>query len=612
MAALLDLRMPGVYTQEIATLPPTVGVIPSAVPVFIGYTEKADKKGESLMNLPTRIKSMKEYEEWFGGPPKTKITVDIDDSVSNPKRPEVRIVKPVTLDYKMYHSMLFYYANGGGPCFVISIGTYKDKPDDKKMSDALTPLIKSKDVTIIVYPDGTSLDETKYKAVIEASLLHCVKMKNRVTVIDLHDSNGEDLDKIETGFQTNMPSDIEIKKYGMAYYPYLETVFSLAYNKEEVTVNKHIQSLEADVIAELSKQVTAFKTAFTNNTAAGKVVADWQQVFDSNKDLKDIQTDLDAFKLANNSATNDDLKNHALDYAKQKGIIIPVLVKTELDKPNPDPIKIIKDAIDNGKTELDKAEAAKQTTETKYKDAVKEVQKGFTKKVNNKDVTFFDYTGLSMSELESINNLLYGKIKDAISSFPVTLPPCGAVAGIYVRTDATQGVWKAPANVSVFGTIKPALDIDDDLHASLNAPSSGKAINVIRAYPGRGILVYGGRTLAGNDLEWRYVNVRRTFCFIEDSIARAMQDFVFEPNNQQTWIKVRAMIKSFLNRLWKAGGLYGNTPEDAYEVIVGEPESMSVEDVLSGIMRIFIKVAVARPAEFIVLQYEHKFELSEA
>ena len=209
-------------------------------------------------------------------------------------------------------------------------------------------------------------------------------------------------------------------------------------------------------------------------------------------------------------------------------------------------------------------------------------------------------------------NLVASKIRDAIANAPVLLPPCGAVAGIYVRTDATRGVWKAPANVSVFGAIKPALEIDDTFHAELNAPPSGKSVNVIRSYPGRGILVYGARTLDGNSLEWRYVNVRRTFCFIEHSVANAMQDFVFEPNNEQTWIKVTSMIRSFLNRLWKAGGLFGSTPEDAYEVLCSVPVTMSVEEMLSGIMRIFIKVAVARPAEFIVLQYEHKFELPQS
>src|SRR4051794_13153410 len=107
MAALLDLRMPGVYTQEIPTLPPTVGVIQSAVPVFIGYTEKAMKKGDDFTMKPTRVKSMKEFEDWFGGPPAVDIKVDVDASTAVPA---VRVL-PVTMEYKMYFSMLFYYAN---------------------------------------------------------------------------------------------------------------------------------------------------------------------------------------------------------------------------------------------------------------------------------------------------------------------------------------------------------------------------------------------------------------------------------------------------------------------------------------------------------------------
>ncbi|NJL77336.1 MAG: phage tail sheath family protein [Saprospiraceae bacterium] len=103
------------------------------------------------------------------------------------------------------------------------------------------------------------------------------------------------------------------------------------------------------------------------------------------------------------------------------------------------------------------------------------------------------------------------------------------------------------------------------------------------------------------------MNVRRTFCFIEDSIARAMQDFVFAPNSRATWIKVKAMIGNFLNEIWKAGGLFGDTPADAYRIEVGVPESMTEVDILEGRMIVNIKIAVVRPAEFIILRYEHKF-----
>jgi len=418
---------------------------------------------------------------------------------------------------------------------------------------------------------------------------------------------GEDLDKIEKGFQTNMPSEIDFKKYGMAYYPFLETGLSYAYSPDQVTVKKHFQTLNAADTAKVEPLATASKTALENLTNSGKAL----KTAKSKKDFLDaLKKELDAAKANNGAITNTQLKKVAEDFATASGQSIPDAVKTAFDAQNNDPMTALGTEIGTATTGVTNATSDYDSKKTAHKDAMKKAADGFVASDGKTQIKVYD--GASLAALESSNNLMYGKIREAILNFSVSMPPSPAIAGIYVRTDATQGVWKAPANVSVFGAIKPSLDLDDDMHANLNAPSNGKAINVIRTYPGRGLLVYGARTLAGNDLEWRYVNVRRTFCFIEDSVARAMLDFVFEPNTPQTWIKVKSMIKSFLNRLWKAGGLYGNTPEDAYEVICGEPDSFSVEEMLSGIMRIFIKVAVARPAEFIVLQYEHKFQLAEA
>jgi phage tail sheath protein FI len=605
MAALLDLRMPGVYTQEISTLPPTVGVIPSAVPVFIGYTQKAEKKGDSLLGKPTRIKSMKEYEDLFGSAPLQQIEVAVDESSG---APEVKVTEPADFKFKMYHSLLFYYANGGGPCYILSVGGYDTAPAGDKLSKAIATLTKVQEITILVFPDGTSLEETAYKGVIETALQHCSKMKDRVTVIDLHDVNGDDLAAIEAGFQTNMPSDIEFKKYGMAYYPYIKTIFSYNYAETGISVKSHVQAKPADdkTVTDLKKLGSDYHAAVLAYPAAAAKLA---QLNAEKPVLAYLKKNLDAYKVANPNATNPQLIDQLKKIATESGNAISKEVNDELNKQGADPVAVLAAAITKVDGDIVTATAdvpvKKKAVDDAQKaaaDGIKAVKPGVSIPLNS----------FSLDLIKDANNLIYGKIKDAVANLAVTLPPCGAIAGIYVRTDANSGVWKAPANVSVFGGIRPALDIDDDLHANLNAPSSGKAINAIRTYPGRGLLVYGARTLAGNDLEWRYVNVRRTFCFIEDSIAIAMQDFVFEPNNEQTWIKVRAMIKSFLNRLWKAGGLYGSTPSDAYEVICGAPESMSDDDVLNGIMRIFIKVAVARPAEFIVLQYEHKFELVES
>lgn len=605
MAALLDLRMPGVYTQEIATLPPTVGVIPSAVPVFIGYTEKAVKKGDDLHGKPTRIKSMKEYEDLFGSAPLQHIDVTIDESSG---QPDVKVTEPADFKFKMYHSLLFYYANGGGPCYILSVGGYDADPAADDIKNAIALLTKVQEITILVFPDGTSLKEAAYQGVIGVALQHCSKMKDRVTVIDLHDVNGDDLTAIENGFQTAMPNDIELKKYGMTYYPYIKTIFSYNYAESDVVVKSHIQSIPGDTgtVSDLKSKAAAYLAAVGAYPAT---VAKVDGLTADKKVLTYLKTALDAYKTATPAATDADLVVQLKKISTDSGNPLPTDVAKDIDKAGAVPQTILNTALTTLQTALDAANTAVTTAKGKVDDtlaALKAAVKALGTGVS------IPLTNFTMDVIKDANNLIYGKIKDAISNLAVTLPPCGAIAGIYVRTDANAGVWKAPANVSVLGGIRPALDIDDDLHANLNAPSNGKAINAIRTYPGRGLLVYGARTLAGNDLEWRYVNVRRTFCFIEDSIGIAMQDFVFEPNTEQTWIKVRAMIKSFLNRLWKAGGLYGNTPSDAYDVICSAPESMSDDDVLNGIMRIFIKVAVARPAEFIVLQYEHKFELVES
>ncbi len=187
------------------------------------------------------------------------------------------------------------------------------------------------------------------------------------------------------------------------------------------------------------------------------------------------------------------------------------------------------------------------------------------------------------------------------------LPACGAIAGVYKSVDDTRGVWKAPANVSLNGVVDLPIKISDLQQELLNVDSNtGKSINVIRKFTGKGILIWGSRTLAGNDNEWRYVSVRRTITFIEQSIKQAVQAYVFEPNTANRWVKVSAIIENFLTNLWRQGGLQGAKPEHAFFVTVGLGSTMSAEDILNGIMRIQIGVAIVRPAEFIITSISQK------
>ncbi|HWN70707.1 MAG TPA: phage tail sheath C-terminal domain-containing protein [Haliangium sp.] len=216
-------------------------------------------------------------------------------------------------------------------------------------------------------------------------------------------------------------------------------------------------------------------------------------------------------------------------------------------------------------------------------------------------------TAATLASLKSSNTALYNQIKKNLAEQRVELPPSAAVAGIYARVDRERGVWKAPANVGVMSAIGPTMQITHDEQESLNIePTSGKSINAIRSFAGRGTLIWGARTLAGNDNEWRYVSVRRLFIMIEESAKKATAFSVFEANDATTWLKVKGMLESYLYGLWEQGALQGAAPEAAYYVNVGLGRTMSPRDVLEGRMIVELGVAAVRPAEFIVLRFSHK------
>ena len=201
---------------------------------------------------------------------------------------------------------------------------------------------------------------------------------------------------------------------------------------------------------------------------------------------------------------------------------------------------------------------------------------------------------------------LYNNILKAIEDTKVVLPPGSLIAGVYANVDRTRGVWKAPANVSLNAVIEPTVIIDNDIQDGLNIHSTGKSVNAIRSFAGKGTLVWGARTLDGNSNEWRYLSVRRFFNMVEESVKKATEPFVFEPNDANTWVKVQAMIENYLNTLWRVGALQGAKPEHAYYVAVGLGKTMTALDILEGRMIVEIGMAVVRPAEFIILRFSHK------
>ncbi|MDR0793338.1 MAG: phage tail sheath subtilisin-like domain-containing protein [Chitinophagaceae bacterium] len=231
--------------------------------------------------------------------------------------------------------------------------------------------------------------------------------------------------------------------------------------------------------------------------------------------------------------------------------------------------------------------------------------------VNGNPPATGNQTGKALADIKNTASLMYNAIAAEYAKYHIVLPPSAAMAGIYTRVDNTRGVWKAPANVSVMDVVKPVISIaraeQDFLNINTN---TGKSVNAILNMPGYGTVVMGARTLDGNNNEWKYINVRRFFSVVEESVKKSIQWAVFEPNTSQTWVKVQAMIENYLFQKWRDGALAGAKPEQAYFVNVGLGTTMNSVDILEGRMIVQIGMAVARPAEFIILQFEQMMQTS--
>jgi uncharacterized protein len=206
---------------------------------------------------------------------------------------------------------------------------------------------------------------------------------------------------------------------------------------------------------------------------------------------------------------------------------------------------------------------------------------------------------------------IYASILKEILKVANILPPSGGMAGVITTTDNQVGVWQAPANKSIVGAVSLPIELTDSQQGSLNVDAiSGKSINAIRMFNGLGILVWGARTLDGNSQDFKYISVKRTLIFIEQSCKLATQAYQFQPNDANTWVAVKSMITSFLTSIWKEGGLQGSSPSDAFSIDCGLGVTMTPADILNGIMAVTIKVAIVHPAEYIVISFQQTMATS--
>lgn len=635
------MKTPGVYIVKKNAFPNSVVPVATAVPAFIGHTQIAMNGTKSLLNVPFRITSMLEYNKYFGGGPQSEYSLSVENqenikdagkkldekdaeiesvnitintiqnlqeeannliSALEEKKPEGettviadRIIATVvileddvkTLEYDnipsdvaniktvadnvkelisqpdvaklkandiiitskdiqvkinnivpklknerkqlveavnteikklysvseslwsiseaptilntLYYNIVLFFANGGGACYIVSVGDYSEAFTSEDCEAGLTPLTKEMEPTMLIIPEAVNLSFEEWKKTMEYALGHCDTMKNRVAILDIfegykpqNDSSGD----VVKNFRENIGS-ISLD-YAAAYYPWIN----------------------ASVVSE---------------------------------------SDIDTFNLTTESAK-----------------LLLTIMQYELGY-----------------------KSTKKIEQTDNKENATGVEKA--------DEVLLDYKLLNtLLQSSPFGALVRKEICKKINRLPVA----AAMAGIYTKTDNTRGVWKAPANVSINKAVSPTVNLTNNAQEDLNVDIYGRSINAIRYFKGEGVKVWGARTLDGNSGDWRYINVRRTMIFLEESIKNAARAYVFEPNVASTWLNMKAMIENFLLGVWKQGGLAGASPEDAYSVHVGLGDTMTPEDILEGILRITVLVAISHPAEFIEITFQQQMQKS--
>ncbi|MDT3740697.1 MAG: phage tail sheath C-terminal domain-containing protein [Candidatus Kapabacteria bacterium] len=640
-----SLKTPGVYINEIDAFPPSVANVATAIPAFVGYTEKGP-------NVPTRITSFMEFEQTFGGAPApASIEVELDANLLPTDNCKVTESK-----FKLYNSMRLFYGNGGGICYIVSIGGYADNiASDTTFIDGLGLLRKFDEPTLLLFPDAVNLDSAKLGSVHQQALLQCSDLMDRFTVMDVQQKGTLIADSAE--FRDRVGN--QNLKYGAAYYPYLQSSFPYSFRFSDINgtaankVNfKGIFSTNLPLKSTIEEFEKINADYTTVNSAWNPSVTPADNV--NPKKLHQIPIDTHAklktavdkcwnilkvigipvappltstkFALFSQELVTNFLKQHAQSLVDFK-IAYEILKKA-------DGVSDVDDltALDNDtlfKSVWGNISTLPESAVNPYKNGAISVAVPLVNAIPAHDEPDFVKIQLIVQKLHasiinSMNNVvskmkefllfeennvtsqipIYASIVEKLSQSMNTVPPSGAIAGIYSQVDKTRGVWKSPANVSINGIIGLTDDINDADQEDMNIHESGKSINAIRKFTGKGFLVWGGRTLAGNSNDWRYINVRRLANMIEESAKKACMQFVFEPNVSLTWVNVKGMIDNYLTTLWNDGALAGAKPEHAFFVQVGLNETMSAQDVLEGRMIVKIGYAPSRPAEFIILEFK--------
>ncbi len=483
---MAQYKTPGVYVKEINSFGSSIVASPTAVPVFIGFTEKmTNEKGDTLplmpgsdnVYAPVMVRSVLEYSQSFGEAEQLGTIAVVTKGEGDQAYYSSTIEKegnPYTRGF-VQPAIANFFANGGGSCYIISLGQYSTfsvaDVDLVDMDTIKLAINMAEESTLILPTDLIRYEEANYYNFCNGFIKYCSDSLKQFCVLDVVMSdptdpvlNEEDPENYRTSIGT------ENLKFAGTYYPYLKSLTPYVYEP----------------------------------------------------DLSNVTLDGEA-------------------------------LSTEPADPGVKVESVANDASGEG---------------------------------------------------SEIDNGTIESVKTYLASNYINMPASPFMAGIYSRLDNATGVWTPPANVAPTGISGPVVNLTSQQQENFNGNAkTGKSINAIRNFTGKGTLVWGARTNDGNSLDWRYINVKRLFIAMETDISMALEAYVFKPNVFNTWVEVKTMIDSYLFGLYNDGAFAGQTVETSYQVLIGVGETMTEEDLLNGLMKVSIQVAPVRSAEFIELTF---------
>jgi hypothetical protein len=578
----LEYYAPGVYVEEINRGSRPIEGVTMSVAGFVGFTEAV--RGDAELFAPMLITSWDQYLESFsalGSDGYTKFGAFLPFAVKG------------------------WFDNGGGRCWVVSIGT--QIPPDDVQSATSTESSREPEVE----PEAITVVSTAGK---KKSLSFRIKERPRgeekspLKIVIEPDEPSPSADLNEEAFDTGEYFKIRVIKGNAQDYEVLETFEHLTMLRSAVASEDNLSEEEQNTIppgsgvfveTALRRSQWVSVQAMTNvglplaqRPANGlyevavpqvpyPVSLLHQKIYGSKKARTGVMGLFEIDEVAMIACPDLMLayQKNWLNLEQVHDIMQMMITGCENSAPSP-PYRMV--VLDPPPVKPRKGETPVPPREMKPQDVAEWLSSHFNR--------YSQFAALYYPWIKVANPRDNGK--------PIFVPPCGHMMGIWCQTDETRGIYKAPANVVPRGVLGLAYETNFREQELLNP----MGINCIRKFKDRGTLVWGARTLADKtDIDWRYISVRRLMSFISKSIEQGTQWAVFEPNDEDLWARVTRTVNNFLERLWREGALFGSTPEEAFYVKC-DRELNTLETVRLGRLYVEVGICPVRPAEFVIFR----------